>query len=180
MSVSQLEKDLFEALLAELESRGYKLAIAESLTGGLLSSSFVAIEGASRVFLGSVVAYQDSVKQNLLGVSAELLKARGAVSSEVAIAMASGVLELFARETNIEAELLVSISTTGMASESPNASGLGDLEPKPQGLVFVAVQVPGHEVEVLELKLSGSRTEIREQSAIAAARLLQSVLQASS
>jgi nicotinamide mononucleotide (NMN) deamidase PncC len=47
-------------------------------------------------------------------------------------------------------------------------------------LVFVAVQVPGHEVEVLELKLSGSRTEIREQSAIAAARLLQSVLQASS
>jgi nicotinamide-nucleotide amidase len=180
MSTSQLEKDLFEALLAELESRGYKLAIAESLTGGLLSSSFVAIEGASRVFLGSVVAYQDSVKQNLLCVSAELLKARGAVSSEVAIAMASGVLELFARETNIEAELLVSISTTGMASESPNASGLGDLAPKPQGLVFVAVQVPGHEVEVLELKLSGSRTEIREQSAIAAVRLLQSVLQASS
>lgn len=179
MSVGRVESNLFEELLAELESRGYKLAIAESLTGGLLSSSFVSIEGASRVLLGSVVAYQDSVKQNLLGISPELLKHGGAVSSEVAIAMAAGVRELFARETQLDPQILVSISTTGMASESPNASGLGDLEPKPQGLVFVAVQVPGHEVEVLELKLSGSRNEIREQSAIAAARLLQSVLQAS-
>ena len=176
MSVGRVESNLFEELLAELESRGYKLAIAESLTGGLLSSSFVSIEGASRVLLGSVVAYQDSVKQNLLGISPELLKHGGAVSSEVAIAMAAGVRELFARETQLDSQILVSISTTGMASET---TGLGDASQKPLGLVFVAAQVPGHDVEFLELHLSGSRTEIREQSAIAAARLLQSVLQAS-
>lgn len=179
MSAGRVEGNLFEELLAELESRGYKLAIAESLTGGLLSSSFVSIEGASRVLLGSVVAYQDSVKQNLLGVSPELLKHGGAVSSEVAIAMAAGVRELFARETQLDPQILVSISTTGMASETSNASGLGDASQKPLGLVFVAAHVPGHDVEFLELNLSGSRTEIREQSAIAAARLLQSVLQAS-
>jgi nicotinamide-nucleotide amidase len=175
MSVGRVESNLFEELLAELESRGYKLAIAESLTGGMLSSSFVSIEGASRVLLGSVVAYQDSVKQNLLGISPELLKHGGAVSSEVAIAMAAGVRELFARETQLDPQILVSISTTGMASET----GLGDASQKPLGLVFVAAQVPGHDVEFLELHLSGGRTAIREQSAIAAARLLQSVLQAS-
>jgi nicotinamide-nucleotide amidase len=176
MSLGRVESNLFEELLAELESRGYKLAIAESLTGGLLSSSFVSVEGASRVLLGSVVAYQDSVKQNLLGISPELLKHGGAVSSEVAIAMAAGVRELFAHETQFDPQILVSISTTGMASET---SGLGDASQKPLGLVFVAAQVPGHDVEFLELHLSGGRTEIREQSAIAAARLLQSVLQAS-
>jgi nicotinamide mononucleotide (NMN) deamidase PncC len=89
--------------------------------------------------------------------------------------MAAGVRELFARETQLDPQILVSISTTGMASET----GLGDASQKPLGLVFVAAQVPGHDVEFLELHLSGSRTEIREQSAIAAARLLQSVLQAS-
>jgi nicotinamide mononucleotide (NMN) deamidase PncC len=90
--------------------------------------------------------------------------------------MAAGVRELFARETQLDPQILVSISTTGMASET---SGLGDASQKPLGLVFVAAQVPGHDVEFLELHLSGGRTEIREQSAIAAARLLQSVLQAS-
>lgn len=176
MSEPQHDSGLFAELLAELESRNFKLAIAESLTGGLLSSSFVSVEGASRVFLGSVVAYQNSVKRGLLEVSQELLDAKGAVSAEVAVAMASGVRDLFASQAGVAAESVVAISTTGLASPE---SGVSNDESKPHGLVFVAILFADQPVRCLELNLSGSRNEIRQQSAETAATLLQALIQAS-
>ena len=178
MSANEFESELFQNILAELESRGYKLAIAESLTGGLLSSNFVAIEGASKVFLGSVIAYQDSMKHSLLGVASEILETRGAVSIEVASAMASGVRRVFSRDTGFALETIASISTTGMASPIANPLAAGLAEPKPHGLVFVAVELPDREVECIQLNLGGSRNEIRRDSAIEAANLLLRSLRA--
>ncbi len=172
-----MSASLFEQLLVDLEAHGFKLAIAESLTGGLLSSSFVSIAGASNVFLGSVVAYQDSVKQNLLDVSPSMLEQRGAVSSEVAIAMAAGVASLFSRQTGTPLEKIVALATTGMASPTAENSQPGGAEAKPAGLVFVAVQLPGGSAQCRQLNLSGKRNEIREAAAEAAAKLLQSELQ---
>lgn len=167
---------LFAQLLINLEAHQYKLAIAESLTGGLLSSNFVSVTGASNVYLGSVIAYQDAVKQNLLGVSSQLLDQWGAVSSEVAIAMAAGAASLFSRETGTPAENIVSLATTGMASPAADIATSGGPEAKPAGLVFVAVQLPGRAAQCLQLTLSGGRNEIREAAAEAAAQLLLSEL----
>jgi nicotinamide-nucleotide amidase len=168
---------LFEQLLINLEAHQYKLAIAESLTGGLLSSNFVSVTGASNVYLGSVIAYQDSVKQNLLGVSSQLLEQRGAVSSEVAIAMAAGATSLFSRETGTPAERIVALATTGMASPADDSAASDGSEAKPAGLVFVAVQLPGLAAQCLQLNLGGGRNQVREAAAEAAANLLQSELQ---
>ena len=168
---------LFEQLLIDLEAHQYKLAIAESLTGGLLSSNFVSVTGASNVYLGSVIAYQDSVKQNLLGVSSQLLEQRGAVSPEVAIAMAAGATSLFSRETGTPAEKIVSLATTGMASPADDSAASDGSEAKPAGLVFVAVQLPGRAAQCLQLNLGGGRNQVREAAAEAAAHLLQSELQ---
>ena len=172
-----MSSSLYAQLLADLDSHGFKLAIAESLTGGLLSSHFVSIAGASNVFLGSVIAYQDSVKHNLLGVPAQLLEQKGAVSSEVAVEMAAGVASLFSRETDTPIENLVALATTGMASPPVANSSSQTSEAKPAGLVFVAVQLPGHPVEFRQLNLSGERQQIREAAAEAAAHLLQNELQ---
>lgn len=168
---------LFEQLLIDLEAHQYKLAIAESLTGGLLSSNFVSVTGASSVYLGSVIAYQDSVKQNLLGVSSQLLEQRGAVSSEVAIAMAAGATSLFSRESGTPEEKIVSLATTGMASPADDTAASGGSKAKPAGLVFVAVQLPGRAAQCLQLNLAGGRNQVREAAAEAAAHLLQSELQ---
>ena len=172
-----MSNQIFEQLFIDLEAHQYKLAIAESLTGGLLSSNFVSVTGASRVFLGSVIAYQDAVKQNLLGVSSQLLEQRGAVSSEVAIAMAAGAASLFSRETGTPIEKIIALATTGMASPVAENVTTGSAESKPAGLVFVAVQLPGRAHQCRELNLSGGRNEIREAAAEAAAQLLQSELQ---
>jgi len=161
---------LFADLIEQLKARGLKLAIAESVTGGMLSSSFVSVEGASKVLLGSVVAYQNSVKNQLLGVPLELLDAKGAVSFEVAVSMAEGVRKMFAK-TGADLGTLVSVSTTGMAS----ADSSGSKEP-PAGLVFVAAQLPGQPAEYLQLSLSGDRDEIRRDAAEQAGLLLQSLM----
>jgi nicotinamide-nucleotide amidase len=137
-------------VLAALEQRGWKLAIAESLTGGLLAAEFVAVPGASKVLLGSITAYQNSIKQSLLDVSSANLEKFGAVSAEVAEAMASGIQRKFATQN----EPIVGISTTGVAG--PDADG--DM---PVGLVYVGLAIPGLPLQSFELKLDGSRAEIR-------------------
>ena len=138
------------AILKELEARGFKLAIAESLTGGLLSAEFVSVPGASKVLLGSVTAYQNSIKENMLDVPAGDLEKFGAVSAEVAEAMALGVQRKFATQS----EPIVGVSTTGVAG--PDADG-----DKPVGLAYVGLAIPGLPVQNFELKLDGSRAEIR-------------------
>ena len=98
------------SILKELEARGFKLAIAESLTGGLLSAEFVSVPGASNVLLGSIVAYQTSLKHELLGVSRTLLENQGAVDPEVAAQMAAGIRTKLASKTNTdESQVILSL-----------------------------------------------------------------------
>ena len=141
-------------VLAKLQASGFYLAVAESLTGGLLAAEFVSVSGASKVFLGSITAYQNSIKQNLLDVPANVLESRGAVSAETAESMAVGVREHFAHAAGVPLERVIGISTTGVAG--PDADG-----DKPVGLVFLGFALPGHEVYSQRFEFQGNRAEIR-------------------
>jgi len=134
-----------ERLLETLAARGLSLAVAESLTGGLVSSTLVEVPGASRVLRGAVVAYATEVKAEVLGVDRALLAAQGAVDPLVARQMASGVARLLRAE--------VGIATTGVAGPDPQ-DGFAP------GTVFVAVALGGRS-RSLELWLEGDRAEIR-------------------
>ncbi|MFM1956972.1 MAG: hypothetical protein RLZ41_371 [Actinomycetota bacterium] len=145
-------------ILQQLESRGFKLAIAESLTGGLLSAEFVSVAGASKVLLGSIVAYQTALKHELLGVSRALLENQGPVDPEVAAQMASGVRTKLAIKTNTDENLVIGIATTGVAGPDPQ-DGVA------VGTVYVAISGPGAIGDsVYAYELSGSRDAIRAET----------------
>ncbi len=103
------------------------IATAESCTGGLLAAALTSVPGASAVFLGGLVAYANSAKVSQLGVPADLLEQVGAVSEEVAAAMARGARQVFGAD--------LGVGITGVA-------GPGHSELKPPGLVYVAVAGP--------------------------------------
>ncbi|MFF3850420.1 CinA family protein [Streptomyces sp. NPDC002328] len=139
-----------------LTVRGETLAVAESLTGGLVAAEITAVPGASKAFRGSVTAYATSLKQELLGVDADLLAARGAVDPQVAAQMAAGVRKALGADWGI--------ATTGVAGPDPQ-------DGQPVGTVFVAVDGPfgagprsasGGKTEAL--RLNGDRAEIRRES----------------
>ncbi len=132
------------------------VATAESCTGGLCAAALTAVPGSSRVMLGGIVAYSDAVKVDLLGVSPQLLRAEGAVSEAVALAMADGV------RTRLGAALGVGI--TGVA-------GPGASERKPAGLIYLAV-VDGRTSRVVRLADDGGRHGNRVAAVRAALRLL--------
>lgn len=113
---------------ARLARRGWRLAFAESCTGGLLGAALTAVPGSSRYVVGGVVAYANEVKIQVLGVPAEAIVARGAVSDEVAGHMARGVRRLLRTE--------VGVGITGVAGPGAEEGG------KPAGLAFVAVSSP--------------------------------------
>ncbi|MFN9661773.1 MAG: competence/damage-inducible protein A [Cyanobacteriota bacterium] len=121
-------ESLASVVLRELVERGQTLAVAESCTGGGLGAALAAVPGASRSWLGGVIAYANRAKQDLLGVSAELLEQWGAVSDPVALAMAEGVRERLASDW--------ALATTGIAGPG------GATADKPVGLVHVAVVGP--------------------------------------
>ena len=141
-----------------LRAAGLTLAVAESCTGGLVAKRFTAVPGSSDYFLGGVIAYDNRVKTDLLGVPEDVLAAKGAVSSEVAIAMAEGACRRLGADC--------ALSTTGVAGPG------GGSEEKPVGLVFIACTVKG--VTVVErIHSPGQREQIRERSAFAAVDLLR-------
>ncbi len=145
-------------ILKQLESRGFKLAIAESLTGGLLSAEFVSVAGASKVLLGSIVAYHTTLKHELLGVSRALLENQGPVDPEVAAQMASGVRTKLANKTNTDENLVIGIATTGVAGPDPQ-DGVA------VGTVYVALSGPGAIGDsVYAYELSGGRDAIRAEA----------------
>jgi nicotinamide-nucleotide amidase len=145
-------------ILQQLESRGLKLAIAESLTGGLLSAEFVSVAGVSKVLLGSIVAYQTALKHELLGVSRALLENQGPVDPEVAAQMASGVRTKLAIKTNTDENLVIGIATTGVAGPDPQ-DGVA------VGTVYVAISGPGAIGDsVYAYELSGGRDAIRAET----------------
>jgi CDP-diacylglycerol--glycerol-3-phosphate 3-phosphatidyltransferase len=133
------------------------LSVAESCTGGLLASLITDQPGSSAYFIGGVVAYADEVKRNELGVPAALLKRHGAVSSEVAVAMAEGARSRFA--TTLAA------SVTGIAGPESDGSD------KPVGLTFIAIATAGG-ASSHEYTFSGDRWSNRRQAAGQALRLL--------
>ncbi|MEU4154750.1 CinA family protein [Streptomyces sp. NPDC026659] len=143
-------------LVRLLTASGETLAVAESLTGGLVAAEITAVPGASRVFRGSVTAYATELKHRLLGVDAALLERRGAVDPQVAAQMAAGVRQALGADWGI--------ATTGVAGPDPQ-------DGNPVGTVFVAIAgpagkrldpAPGGKVEAL--RLNGSRAEIRRES----------------
>ena len=118
--------------------------MAESLTGGLVTASLVAVPGASRVLRGGIVAYATDLKAGLLGVDVDLLAERGAVDEAVAAQMAAGI------RTATGAD--VGLATTGVAGPDPQ-DGQGP------GVVFVAVSTPVAS-EVQRLDLDGDRSKV--------------------
>lgn len=140
------------ALVAALATRGRSLAVAESLTGGLVAVRVTDVPGASAVFRGGVVSYATPVKVDVLGVPAALVEEHGAVSAECALAMAAGVRRLLGAD--------LGLSTTGVA-------GPDEAEGKPPGWCFVA-GTTGTRREVRHLRLPGDRGEVRSAAADAA------------
>lgn len=136
-----------------LVSRRLTIAVAESLTGGLLAAALISVPGASAAVRGGVVAYDTRLKHTLLGVDAGLLALRGAVHPEVALQMADGVRRVLAVD-GLPAD--VGIATTGVAGPDPQ-------DGQDVGTVFVAV-VTRAGGRVLPLTLDGGRREIRERT----------------
>ncbi|MGL4853518.1 MAG: CinA family protein [Phocaeicola sp.] len=138
------------------------LATAESCTGGFLASSITSISGSSSYFKGGVIAYSNEVKTNLLGVDSALIEEHGAVSEEVAIAMANGVRKLLGVDC--------AIATTGIAGPD------GGTKEKPVGTVWVAVVCQD---QILTKKLEGDqgRFENVKKSTASALQLLLELLQ---
>ncbi|MGH2997204.1 MAG: nicotinamide-nucleotide amidohydrolase family protein, partial [Gaiellaceae bacterium] len=155
------ERGIEEIVLALCRSRGLTLATAESCTGGMVAERLTSVPGASDVFAGSIVTYSDSLKHHLLGVADDLLERHGAVSAEVAAAMASGA--------RMHVGTDVAVAVTGIAGP-----GGGTLE-KPVGLVYLHVTSPDGE-RARELNLPGERDAIRRRSTVAALHLTRRVL----
>ncbi|MFF2655089.1 CinA family protein [Streptomyces sp. NPDC058045] len=132
-----------------LVERGETLAVAESLTGGLVAAEITATPGASRAFRGSVTAYATELKTRLLGVDGALLAARGAVDGQVAGQMAAGVRAALGADWGA--------ATTGVAGPEPQ-------DGQPVGTVFVAVEGPSGRGKTAALRLNGDRAEIRRES----------------
>jgi nicotinamide-nucleotide amidase len=149
--------DIVEDVGRHLVERGMTVSTAESCTGGLIARRLTEYAGSSRFFVGSVVAYADAIKIEQLGVSSALLEAHGAVSREVAEAMALGACRLFSSDA--------AIGITGVAGPG------GGTEEKPVGTVWYAVCVNG-EVTARVQRFSGNRSMVRERSGQAALALL--------
>jgi nicotinamide-nucleotide amidase len=143
-------------LVARLTAVGETVAVAESLTGGLVAAALTEIPGASVVVRGGVLAYATDLKAQVLGVDEALLASQGAVDSEVAAQMASGVRSLMGATYGL--------ATTGVA-------GPDQADGKPVGTVYVAVAGPGSS-RVRALSLSGDRQEVRALSVHAVLSLL--------
>jgi nicotinamide-nucleotide amidase len=149
-------------ILEYLRSNGTKLIFAESITGGLLADAFISLPGASDVVLGSEVTYANTLKTALLGVDEDVLENKGAVSAEVATAMAQGVYAVGLAAADLEPDQLLALATTG------NAGPDGE----PVGNVFIAL-TDGSKKKVREFSFTGDRQEIRAQSVDAAVELLR-------
>lgn len=143
-------------LVRELTARGQTVAVAESLTGGLVAQRLTSVPGASAVVRGAVVAYATDLKASVLGVDEGLLAAGGAVQAAVAEQMAAGVRDL--------CNATWGLATTGVAGPEPQ-------DDAPVGTVFVAVAGPG--ADMRELALDGDRETIRDGAADAVLALLQ-------
>lgn len=137
-------------VLALLRERGCTLAVAESLTGGLLADAFVQVPGASTVLLGGVVAYATELKHSVLGVDRALLEAEGPVHPDVARQMADGVRRALAVGGRLAD---VGVATTGVAGPDPQGG-------RPPGTVYAGVAIGSRSVAVAG-EFTGDRAAVR-------------------
>jgi nicotinamide-nucleotide amidase len=153
--------DLAAVVLDQLRRRGWRLAVAESCTGGMLGERITAIPGSSDVFVGGVIAYSDAVKAAVLDVPQATLDGHGAVSEAAVRGMAEGATVRFGVEC--------AMAVTGIAGPG------GGTPEKPVGTVWIAVR-HGGETRALQRQFLGERDEIRARSAQAALDLLRHAL----
>lgn len=147
-----------DRLLEACRTRGATLAVAESCTGGLIAAALTSIAGSSAVLERGFVTYSNAAKTEMLGVPAPLIAAHGAVSAEVAAAMAEGAL------AHSKASLAASV--TGIAGPDGAVPG------KPVGTVFIAVAKKDVPTRWQEHHFAGDRAAIRVTSALAVLALL--------
>jgi nicotinamide-nucleotide amidase len=159
--VFSLDGSSIDAQVAEL-LRDRRIGLAESCTGGLLAARLTERPGASAYVAGSVVAYSNEAKVELLGVDAELIEAHGAVSPEVAAAMASGALARFDAD--------VACSVTGIAGPD------GGTKEKPVGYVCFCVKLADGTELARDPVLPGNRADIRDRSVVVAMHMLRRAL----
>ncbi|UOR02811.1 CinA family protein [Leucobacter allii] len=178
--------ELGAALVARAGELGIRVAVAESLTGGLLADAIVTVPGASRVFSGGIIAYDTALKAALLGVDVALLRERGPVDGDVAEQMAAGVRRVCAvppcapaagaagREADdrgaVAEAAWLGVATTGVAGPDPDPQ-----TGQPAGTVWVAVDAGGSR-RARRLQASGGRAEIRSATVRAALALALAAL----
>ena len=158
---SRDEEPIEAHVLALCRERGWTMGTAESCTGGLVAARLTGIPGSSDVFRGAVVAYANEIKQAELDVPADLLAEHGAVSPEVAEAMAKGARARLGVD--------VAVSVTGIAGPD------GGTEEKPVGLVYLHAEGPGGGVG-REFSFPGDRPSIRARSVVGALHLVRRLL----
>jgi nicotinamide-nucleotide amidase len=150
--------ELEEVVGGLLIGKNLTIALAESCTGGLVADLITDVSGSSGYFQGGVVAYSNRSKVELLGVPPELIDKHGAVSKEVALAMADGVRRVYGTS--------IGLSTTGIAGPT------GATESKPVGLVWIAYADANGSVAVM-LNLGNDRRRVKERAAAAALELVR-------
>ena len=158
------EADRTAALIRHLTARGLTLAVAESLTGGLLAAELIRPAGASAVVTGGVVAYNTAIKHSLLGVDTDLLAEYGAVHPLVAEQMAAGArtaLSVDGRPADI------GIATTGVAGPDPQ-------DGRTPGTVYLGLSMSGG-TRSIGLTLTGDRDQIRRDTVFAAIDFLTGI-----
>lgn len=149
-------------LLELLKKKGETLAVSESCTGGMIASALVGFAGCSEVFHGGTVVYTNKLKHELLGVPEDIFSGPGAVSAECIEAMLNGTLAVL--------QVSCAIAVSGIAGPGGAVPG------KPVGTVFIGAAA-GEKKKIVRLALSGSRDEVRTQSACEAVKLLTDLLQ---
>ncbi|GEK81086.1 CinA family protein [Agrococcus baldri] len=161
--------ELSARIVARAAARGATIAVAESLTGGLVAETIVRTPGASTVLRLGVVAYATEMKHEVLRVPAPLLAARGPVDPEVAIAMARGVRQLAALDRST---CTLGVATTGVAGPAAQ-------DGHPPGEFHIGVEVDtvhGRVAESTSHLVTGDREAVRREALLAALRLLDAAL----
>jgi nicotinamide-nucleotide amidase len=156
-----IDGETIDSIVAKL-LRGHKLGLAESCSGGQMAARITDPPGASEYFNGSVVSYSNAAKVELLGVDPALIEAKGAVSAEVAEAMAIGALARFDAD--------VAVSITGIAGPE------GGTEEKPVGYVCFDARLADGTAIARQPVIPGGRADIRERSALIGLHLLRTLL----
>lgn len=149
------------ALLELCKGKGVKIVTAESCTGGMITATLTDIAGSSAVFERGFVTYSNEAKVESLGVNPSLITQHGAVSSQVAVAMAQGALK--------HSKADVAVAVTGIAGPD------GGTPTKPVGTVFIAV-ASARDGNVEECHFNGDRASVRQQSVAKALDMLEALI----